>query len=77
MRIIRNAARCRLCGSVIESRTRHDLQRCHCGVIFVDGGKDILRAGVEAGYPISTLHSLSEVEDDQHEPGEVPEARPL
>lgn len=43
--IIRNSARCRGCGDEIESRHRHDFVSCTCGAIFVDGGKDYLRAG--------------------------------
>lgn len=43
--IVRNAARCRKCGTVIESRQRHDFVWCKCGAIFVDGGTDYLRAG--------------------------------
>jgi hypothetical protein len=43
--IIRNAARCRKCGDVIESKHRHDFQACRCGAIFVDGGRDYLRYG--------------------------------
>ena len=37
--------RCRLCGEVIESRSRHDLVWCRCGEVFVDGGPHYLRTG--------------------------------
>ena len=37
--------RCRLCGDVIESRSRHDLVSCRCGEVFVDGGPHYLRTG--------------------------------
>lgn len=37
-RILRNAAKCRLCGDEIESKHRHDFRRCACGEISVDGG---------------------------------------
>ena len=37
--------RCRLCGDVIESRSRHDLRWCRCGEVFVDGGPHYLRTG--------------------------------
>jgi hypothetical protein len=36
--LIRNAARCLLCGDEIESKHRHDLQSCSCGNLSVDGG---------------------------------------
>jgi hypothetical protein len=42
---MRNRARCRKCGDVVESLTRHDFRACRCGAIFVDGGQDYFRAG--------------------------------
>jgi hypothetical protein len=48
-KIKRNAAQCRTCGTVLESKYRHDFQTCICGKISVDGGKDyIRRCGNEA-----------------------------
>ena len=44
---MRNRARCRKCGDVIESRSRHDFVSCSCGAIFVDGGTDYFRAGFD------------------------------
>ena len=48
MKIIRNAAQCTQCNTIIESKYRHDFQSCQCGAIFVDGGKEYLRRGGEA-----------------------------
>jgi len=45
---MRNWAKCRKCGDVIESKYRHDFVMCGCGAIFVDGGNDYIRRG---GYP--------------------------
>ena len=45
MKIIRNAAQCTQCNTIIESKYRHDFQSCQCGAIFVDGGKEYLRRG--------------------------------
>lgn len=42
-RLRRNAARCRLCATVVETRHRHELQVCSCGAVGVDGGLDYLR----------------------------------
>ena len=42
---MRNRARCRKCGDVVESLHRHDFVACSCGAIFVDGGQDYHRAG--------------------------------
>jgi hypothetical protein len=49
MLILRNAARCRRCGTLIESRQRHEYSPCRCGAIAVDGGLAYLkRCGQEA-----------------------------
>ena len=61
--IIRNAARCKKCGTEIESRHRHDWVSCKCGAIFVDGGHDYLRRG---GDP-ADHEDLTEVQEEQLE----------
>lgn len=43
--IIQNKLECLECGDHIESTHRHDFQSCHCGMIFVDGGREYLRHG--------------------------------
>jgi hypothetical protein len=35
--------KCRKCGDIITHT--HDLVRCKCGAIFVDGGSDYMRCG--------------------------------
>lgn len=45
-RLVRNAAECRRCGEVVESRHRHDFRVCRCGLIAVDGGLDYARRAV-------------------------------
>lgn len=40
---MRNRAKCKLCGDIIESIHTHDYQMCKCGEIAVDGGKDYHR----------------------------------
>jgi hypothetical protein len=46
-RIIKNAIRCKLCGTVIESKHRHDFVGHACDTddkaIYVDGGREYLR----------------------------------
>jgi len=37
---VKNRAKCKLCGDIIESKTRHDMCWCKCGEIAVDGGQD-------------------------------------
>ncbi len=63
MKIIRNAARCNICGDEIESKTVHDYVECSCGACAVDGGHEYLR---RLAKDRSCLTELSEVteEDD-------------
>ena len=42
-KIIRNRAKCLLCGDIIESTDRHDFKMCSCGALSVDGGLDYIR----------------------------------
>ena len=58
--IRRNRARCRKCGTIIESKHRHDFVWCECRSIFVDGGLDYIRAG---GNP-QDFESLAEEHDE-------------
>lgn len=39
-RIIRNRAMCLRCYEVLESRHRHDLMRCKCDALCIDGGSE-------------------------------------
>jgi len=41
--IVRNSAKCLLCGEEIESRSTHDFRTCKCGNLSVDGGREYLR----------------------------------
>lgn len=53
----KNIAKCRLCGTVIESKHRHDFVTCRCKAIFVDGGNDYIRRG---GDPKNFLEMTEE-----------------
>ena len=48
MAVLLNRGQCRLCGDIIESKTRHDMVWCTYGAVAVDGGRDYLR---RAGNP--------------------------
>jgi hypothetical protein len=41
---MRNRIRCRKCGDIIESKTRHDYVTCKCGAVAVDGGSSYMSA---------------------------------
>ena len=64
-RIKKNAARCKRCQDVIESKHVHDFVTCTCGAISVDGGKCYLR---RVGQ-IFNMEDLSEYEDLPAEEG--------
>jgi hypothetical protein len=42
---MRNRAKCKLCGDVIESLHVHDFKRCKCGEIHIDGGLEYKKCG--------------------------------
>lgn len=48
-KIIRNRAKCLVCGEIIESTFRHHYVECSCGNLFIDGGKDYSRIGYRDG----------------------------
>jgi hypothetical protein len=59
-KILRNMARCKRCGDLIESKHRHDFVRCTCGAIAVDGGTDYLRR-------IGVMDAFEELSEYQNE----------
>ena len=42
-KILFNRARCRKCGTFLESKTVHDFQTCACGAVSIDGGRAYIR----------------------------------
>lgn len=61
-RILRNMARCRRCGDLIESKTRHDFVTCRCGRISVDGGHDYLK---RSALDFTDLEEMSITEESE------------
>lgn len=55
-RIIRNAARCKLCGDILESKRVHGLVECGRGAIAIEGGRRRLRRSGD----ILAIEELSE-----------------
>lgn len=43
MKIVRNRAKCKRCGDIIESKHTHDFVSCKCKAITLDGGKEYQR----------------------------------
>lgn len=67
MKIIKNRARCKKCGDIIESRYTHEMVWCSCRTIAVDGGHSYLhQTAVDFKYfeDLSIcLYDLSNPED--------------
>lgn len=62
-KIIRNAIRCKKCGVIVESTSRHDMVWCPCGTCAVDGGHAYLRRAYRTDNPEEAFEELSEFED--------------
>jgi hypothetical protein len=59
--IISNSIRCRKCGDVIYSASRHDFKYCSCKSVAVDGGMDYLKRSGD----IDLVEELSIILDDK------------
>lgn len=58
--IIRNIAKCLVCGEIIESLNRHDFRTCKCGRLSVDGGHEYLKRSFQK---MEEWEDLSEEEE--------------
>lgn len=59
-KILKNAARCKKCDTVIESTHVHDFVTCNCKAIFTDGGLTYIRRGGD----LDSIVDLSLFEED-------------
>lgn len=57
IKIIKNKIKCKCCGEVIESKSRHDFKFCACGKVAIDGGRFYLK---RSGNPNDWIE-LSEI----------------
>ena len=60
LRILSNKIQCKKCGSIVESKHRHDFKFCDCKSVAVDGGLDYLR---RLGYSYDYI-DLSETTEE-------------
>lgn len=63
-RIIRNSARCLVCGDEIESTHVHDYSTCSCGNLSVDGGRSYLLRGGDHWVDTSVMGPREPVDWD-------------
>lgn len=78
-RLVQNAAKCLLCGEILQSKHRHDYRTCSCGNLMVDGGLDYVRRGFKTNQWVDMCaHEgdsplLTEIQELQprppHDPG--------
>ena len=57
---IRNRAKCKKCGDMIESKYRHNFVTCTCGAISVAGGNDYWK---RSGNP----ENFEEIKEDMND----------
>ena len=65
-KIITNKIKCRTCGDVIESFFTHDLKKCKCGAVEIDGGKEYLRRSansIDDFIELSTVINDDEIQE--------------
>ena len=67
MKIIKNSIQCKLCGDIIESKSRHDFVKCKCGSCAVDGGHDYLRRCTTNGECFIELSESVEITADERD----------
>jgi len=63
-KILRNRAKCLICGEILESKYRHDFKTCKCGNLSVDGGRDYIKRSVKY---LDKFEELSEIEGGEDE----------
>lgn len=66
-KIITNKIKCRTCGDVIESVFTHDLKRCQCGAVEIDGGKEYLRRSANSIDDFIELSTVINSDDEIQE----------
>lgn len=66
-KIITNKIKCRTCGDVIESFFTHDLKRCKCGAVEIDGGKEYLRRSANSIDDFIELSTVIKADDEIQE----------
>lgn len=58
----KNSIRCKHCDDIIESKTRYDFKRCHCGKVAIDGGLEYSKRIFPSNPPEDHFDDVSEYE---------------
>lgn len=64
-KIVRNRAKCKICGDILESTYRHDFKQCKCKAMAVDGGHDYISRAWDPKYgdKDDVIEEMNEVEE--------------
>jgi len=57
---------CAKCGCVIYSRSTHDMHRCECKEVAIDGGRDYLRITGEVGSFMQVTVTIDATEEEMY-----------
>ncbi len=60
-----NRVQCKICGDIIESKYTHDIQRCSCGNVDVDGGLEYLKRSYISKEDYIELSEFEDSEDNE------------
>ncbi|MCR5704228.1 MAG: hypothetical protein K6G85_06360 [Eubacterium sp.] len=68
-KIVINKAKCKICGDILESTSRHDFKQCKCKSMAVDGGHDYISRAWDPQYgdKDDIIEEMNEVEELNYE----------
>ena len=63
--IIRNRAKCKICGDIVESEHHHEFKWCKCGAMAVDGGHIYIKRAWDPKYgdKDDVIEEMNEMEE--------------
>lgn len=66
LKIVRNMAKCKRCGDIIESKHKYDFVSCKCKAISLDGGREYQRyIGSREDFDFSPSEYIFESEEEK------------
>ena len=63
-KLVKNMAKCLICGDIIESKTVHDMKSCKCKALSVDGGLAYIRRSFINKEDFEELSVYEEVDEE-------------
>lgn len=56
LKLLKNAASCRKCNTLLESKSKNDIKKCVCGNVTIEGGLEYARFLVKDAEYWEPLH---------------------